>query len=654
MNISGFSSNGLMEKHLKRSDRAKTFVLPNKCFEKHIACAWRRGNNFTIYPRSQTVSKNQGNTSDNKILKVRQEILLFIPILRKLINDSNGVFLSLQKVAENTNSDNQVEFWKLSRQYRSIVRSIIENLQEAAEEESDALAKNSLNSYATIFYSIECIWHLCEILFIKNIPGDVVLPFLLEWVCCHFPSHDQTAAQLLEARERGSEDHPEYWDTVVSLIIQGRIDDARDLLRLHSDSESAEFKLVANSLRTMPVYNIYGGISSGEFTIVWKHWQAECRAILNSQSLSSLPYLQLIMRLLIGDYTAFESICSKYPSWFYLLGGYVLFTRPWSRRRELADAAAACAGLGAAHAHSHLNTVIRALLEGDLHQMIYEIQQMSDNGWFATHLTDMLYHCGKLQVLDEHQTDMTKRLRDSLVLEYGSLVMEHGALWCTGLSYLVACAPEGPRRAELLLERLPLDSEEKAMRIIAEAKKYDLLGVVQTVCACMSARWRGAGRGAGRVGAALAWAGRARGAGLCAGAAHAALRGYCAGAPLPAADMLLSAGPTLLMDDTLLLLGKYSDFHRLYNNKEFKKAAKLLISLITSKIAPEYFWETLLLDTLPLLESEEPVFSSTETYEILLCLELRAKLLTGEKADLLRLACARNLARTVLLDGVEE
>ncbi|CAG5031460.1 unnamed protein product [Parnassius apollo] len=650
MNISGYSKTPA-DSTLKSSDRAKTFILPEKCFEKNIACTWRRGNTFTIYPRSQTVNKTPTNTIDNKILNIRQEILLFTSILRKLVNESNGTFLSLQKVAENAkNSDHQVEFLKLSRQYRSIVRVCIESLQEAADKETDNLEKNSLLSYITIFYSIECIWHLCEILFIDNIPGDIVLPFLLEWVRFHFPCHEQTAAQMLEACERGSEDHPEYWDTVVGMVVQGRIDVARALLKLHSSAELNEFKLIDNSLRTMPVYSVYGGVSSGEFTIVWKHWQAECRSKLTSQALTSQPNLELIMRLMVGEYTAFESVRRKYASWFDVLGGYVLFTRPWTRSRELAAAADACAALDGPHSQSHLDVVIRALLEGDLHQVIHEIQQMSDNGWFATHLTDILFHCGKLQILDKHQTDVTKRLRDSLILEYGSLLMDHKSLWSVGLSYMASCPPEGLRRAELLLEKIPIESEAKAMRIIAEAKKYELSGVVRTVCGCgCAARLAG-----GRAGGSLCWAARARCPRLCARAAHRVLRAYTAGVPLPAADLLLTAGPALLLDDALLFLGKYCDFHRLYKSKEFKNAAKLLISLITSKIAPEYFWETLLLDTLPLLESEEPVFSSTDTYEIMLCLELRAKYLEGEKAELLRLALVRNLARTALLDGEEE
>lgn len=59
----------------------------------------------------------------------------------------------------------------------------------------------------------------------------------------------------------------------------------------------------------------------------------------------------------------------------------------------------------------------------------------------------------------------------------------------------------------------------------------------------------------------------------------------------------------------------------------------------------------MLLDTLALLERDEPVFTSKDTYEIMLCLELKSSDLEAEKADLLRLALARNLARTALAEG---
>lgn len=54
-----------------------------------------------------------------------------------------------------------------------------------------------------------------------------------------------------------------------------------------------------------------------------------------------------------------------------------------------------------------------------------------------------------------------------------------------------------------------------------------------------------------------------------------------------------------------VFLGKYREFHRLYGEKRFSEAAKLLLSLMTAKIAPRSLWMTLLTDALPLLEQKE-------------------------------------------------
>lgn len=51
--------------------------------------------------------------------------------------------------------------------------------------------------------------------------------------------------------------------------------------------------------------------------------------------------------------------------------------------------------------------------------------------------------------------------------------------------------------------------------------------------------------------------------------------------------------------------GKYREFHKLYGEKRFREAAKLLLSLMTAKITPQSFWMTLLTDALPLLEQKE-------------------------------------------------
>lgn len=52
--------------------------------------------------------------------------------------------------------------------------------------------------------------------------------------------------------------------------------------------------------------------------------------------------------------------------------------------------------------------------------------------------------------------------------------MSHKSLWQVGLSYLDHCPNDGLGVIELLLSRIPLDSEAKTHKIIREAKIRDL------------------------------------------------------------------------------------------------------------------------------------------------------------------------------------
>ncbi|CAG9092957.1 unnamed protein product [Plutella xylostella] len=171
----------------------------------------------------------------------------------------------------------------------------------------------------------------------------------------------------------------------------------------------------------------------------------------------------------------------------------------------------------------------------------------------------------------------------------------------------------------------------------------------QTVCAIKSAYHLSGNR----IGSALAWAVRGGSARAARRAAQRALLQYTREGTLPAADALLTIGPHMLLADQLVFLAKYCEFHRLYKNRDFKAAGKLLISLLTSKITPDYFWETLLLDTLPLLESDTVIFSAEETCDTMALLAHKGRSLSEEKTELLRLALVRNLARASLAPSEE-
>lgn len=141
------------------------------------------------------------------------------------------------------------EYVKLSRTYRSIIRACLEKLQEAVSTSEE------YQSFITILYTIECIWHLSEILFIDPTPSNIVTPQLLEWTRFHFPSAERNATDLL-LHGRDADESEQYWPSVKGLILQGQIDVARAILQLHSMSESNAFRMADQILKSMPVSNV--------------------------------------------------------------------------------------------------------------------------------------------------------------------------------------------------------------------------------------------------------------------------------------------------------------------------------------------------------------------------------------------------------------
>ena len=100
------------------------------------------------------------------------------PIVRSLVTESSNIFYNLQTAKNKTNDI----YLRSSRAYRSAIRTTLNKLQEAASEDIvDQEDVRKYESFITIFYCIECLWHLCEFLLIDHSTLSVV-PNLLEWV----------------------------------------------------------------------------------------------------------------------------------------------------------------------------------------------------------------------------------------------------------------------------------------------------------------------------------------------------------------------------------------------------------------------------------------------------------------------------------------
>lgn len=80
------------------------------------------------------------------------------------------MFLSIRKIGKTNLNEVRPELVRHSKQYRSILRACVESLQDAAENKSDD--RELYENFLTIFYNVECVWHLTEILYIDTLPGN--------------------------------------------------------------------------------------------------------------------------------------------------------------------------------------------------------------------------------------------------------------------------------------------------------------------------------------------------------------------------------------------------------------------------------------------------------------------------------------------------
>ena len=121
---------------------------------------------------------------------------------------------------------------------------------------------------------------------------------------------------------------------------------------------------------------------------------------------------------------------------------------------------------------------------------------------------------------------------------------------------------------------------------------------------------------------------------------------YCESENFNSGDLLDHLGVSMVVSDRLTFLAKYREFHGLAASGDYKAASALLHSLLWSRLAPKYFWVTLLVDTLPFLANNvsESIhtpagcfFTSEQTYDLMHCLhELEKEELPPKQSTILK------------------
>uniref|UniRef100_A0A2K6E691 Nuclear pore complex protein Nup85 n=1 Tax=Macaca nemestrina TaxID=9545 RepID=A0A2K6E691_MACNE len=549
-------------------------VIPGVNSKKNQMCFdWGPGEMLVCETSFSKKEKSEMVPSCPFIYIIRKDVDVYSQILRKLFNESHGIFLGLQRIDEElTGKSRKSQLVRVSKNYRSVIRACMEEMHQVAIAAKDPASGRQFSSQVSILSAMELIWNLCEILFIEVAPAGHLLLHLLDWVRLHVCEVDSLSADVLGSENPSN--HDSFWN-------------------------------LPGNTQTLT-----------ELELKWQHWHEECERYLQDSTFATNPHLESLLKIMLGDEAALLEQKELLSNWYHFLVTRLLYSNPTVKPIDLHYYAQSSLDLflGGESSPEPLDNILLAAFEFDIHQVIKECSIALSNWWFVAHLTDLLDHC---KLLQSHNLYFGSNMREFLLLEYASGLFAHPSLWQLGVDYFDYCPKLGRVSLELHIERIPLNTEQKALKVLRICEQRQMTEQVRSICKILAMK---AVRN-NRLGSALSWSIRAKDAAFATLVSDRFLRDYCERGCFSDLDLIDNLGPAMMLSDRLTFLGKYREFHHMYGEKRFADAASLLLSLMTSRIAPRSFWMTLLTDALPLLEQKQVIFSAEQTYELMQCLE---------------------------------
>ncbi|XP_059163857.1 nuclear pore complex protein Nup85-like [Physella acuta] len=635
------------------------FILPVKEMkDSMLSCEWGMGKQLHVFQTQLPSKKKSSKTGDGEqhIFDLQWNAEMH-DVARKLVNETHNIFVMLQgQVNSLSQSMLSTQLRKASKQYRAVLKACSMELMNISDSCVDEQQKLKYEEHIQEFEVVQLIWSLCEIIFIDVAPGGLILTPLLDWLQWHFPEGKQLAMEVTQSDNPSA--HPHYWSAVYSLLLQGNTENVRKLLALHLYSQSEPFVGVDELLRKMPHWTYQHAQSAAEYEMKWRHWRDECIRRYQAGQFAAYPELETIVQVLCGDNRVFQDLKDECKTWYHLLVSKLLYQNPTVRLPDLSFHIKACQDVYYINGQpgQELDNILEAAMEFDIHQVIKDSCTFLSHRswWFVSHLADVLHHCGHL---DPQILPFGSNLREYLLLEYATALMAHKSLWQVGVDYLDFCPTFGMAYLEAYVEHIPLDSESKAHKVLHLCQERKLIAQGQSICKVMGMKCLKQER----LGSALSWFLKSKDATIIKQVTDRFLTEYCEQGKFSHLDLIDHLGPSMLISNSLTFLGKYREFHSLYDNGDINGATSLLISLISSRLAPKIFWMTMLMDALPLLNLPQVVLNVSQTYEMLHCLEelqrdgtSNYKNLTDAELDklkLLRVALTRNLSRAIIEEG---
>jgi hypothetical protein len=663
-------------------------------------CFSGQGNDFVVWKRPVRLAGEGGGEmeQDNE---EKSQLTTPVPVTmwsgglgvplaetRKLFSEAYTVFMDLQKYAAEFSKKPELlreAVKKSSKSYRLVINILITNLQQKLERldtiqrtgppaVANQQRKEELKSQLGLWKIAEIVWHLSEIVFISSRPQSIITESLVVWLQHFDVDIDGKTVSKEELNllirnivsSKVPEKHESYWPVLYKLVLRGQILKALELLYAHSERRApAQTKRrIAKStkkniwlkvevlLKQTPVFGVNID-SMVEFETRWERWQADCRSIRAQAEARNERELLILFSLLSGEESAIQK---RSENWQEFMVASLLYVEPKTRNIELANlverAVEVCDQRTDASA---FNEILVQVLKQEPYEAIQKSWDLL-HWWFAAHLTDLLFHAGPVEDI---QLDAGSDLREHFLLGFvQEELLASGrveSMWHLAVSYLSFCPSFGSSHMKHLLERIPLESEKLAYKVLTVCAQHKLMDQAKLIFVIMGMRKYQERR----YGASIQWFVRAAHSGRLSQVANRLVDDFYLGKNINADEITVvveQLDQDFVFSERLVFLSKVRDLRAFEEQENWRAFAKLTLEVITKKLAPRRYWIMLLDKVVPLLEATPLLFDFEQTELLMASLEDvtsahygkgYTRNLSEDKLAKIRLALARNRARVI-------
>ncbi|KAK0488650.1 nucleoporin Nup85-like protein [Armillaria novae-zelandiae] len=538
---------------------------------------------------------------------------------------------------------------KLSIDYVNFIREYWTNLTDRTAVASPL--QFTIDHYRSLFscFSLFVILFLPE----PDYEDAPVGEELMEWLNIHFIEPSTEEGDHLSSLDRPWEDE-NFWSYLTRATIRGLTKASVFFLKSLSDHPSEYLHDLTQVL--IPLIDgqprLQNFNAERDFAFASRRWREKVHSL--RVEMDRVPEeerqddfdnwwdrLSDIVGILEGRVDVLKRVCEELGSdWKEVCAAWGVFVDTRLRRQDLPDIVAEVLELMPPDPTVLEDMIHSALFSAQTDQALSYASQLDQ--WLAAHLADLMAPLSLIETDVEEESELSKR--DQHILAYAEYLLSDPTLWRIALAYMYSCGNVGKERGDEVLMRVPLRLQEQK---VAE-NQGEMEGIVGTLRdlnqICFEFQREAARRAICRIAAqssaneqdyALAisysisaedWFGLGR-------IIDRLLEEYILSGPRVFARFATEISPSLheigartglqgVFTHRLMFVLRYSQFHRLRLQHEYRDAASDLVVLFHDDIAPKSWWAILLCDSVELLQQGPALlFSPSSAADLLKKLE---------------------------------